>query len=68
MAALLRLGNAGSNTASDHIITSLLALARLPKALRRGRQTLMRNDSAGGTHAFSTGLPAGAGGCRIPSE
>lgn len=68
MAALLRPDNAGSNTASDYIITSRLALAQLPKALRRGRRTLMRTDCAGGTQVFSTGFPAGAGGCRIPSE
>jgi hypothetical protein len=52
VAALLRPGNAGSNTASDHITTTGLALAQLPKRLRRGRQTLIRTDSAGGTHAF----------------
>ncbi|WP_151484119.1 IS1380 family transposase [Streptomyces albicerus] len=51
-AALLRPGNAGSTTASDHIATTQLALAQLPKRLRRGRQTLIRTDSAGGTHAF----------------
>jgi hypothetical protein len=37
VAALLRPGNAGSNTASDHIETTQLALAQLPKHLRRGR-------------------------------
>lgn len=52
MAALLRPGSAGSNTASDHITTTGLALAQLPRHLRRGRQTLIRTDSAGGTHAF----------------
>lgn len=52
MAALLRPGNAGSNTAADHIETAQLALAQLPKHLRRGRQTLIRTDSAGGTRAF----------------
>lgn len=40
LAALLRPGNARSNTASDHIETTRLALAQLPKHLRRGRQTL----------------------------
>ncbi|MGW0701575.1 transposase [Streptomyces sp. NPDC002867] len=71
VAALLRPGNAGSNTAADHVETARLALAQLPKALRRGRQTLIRTDCGGGTHAptpSSTGSPAGAGGCRIPSE
>ncbi|MFJ3804339.1 IS1380 family transposase [Streptomyces sp. NPDC090088] len=52
VAALLRPGNAGSNTAADHIETARLALAQLPKPLRRGRQTLIRTDSAGGTHTF----------------
>ncbi|NUL15103.1 IS1380 family transposase [Streptomyces lunaelactis] len=52
VAALLRPGNAGSNTAADHITTAQLALAQLPKHLRRGRRTLIRTDSAGGTHAF----------------
>ena len=52
VATLLRPGNAGSNTAADHIATARLALARLPEHLRRGRQTLIRTDSAGGTHAF----------------
>lgn len=36
---LLRPGNASSNTASDHIEATRLALARLPKRLRRGRRT-----------------------------
>jgi Transposase DDE domain group 1 len=49
---LLRPGNAGSNTVTDHIAATRLALAQLPKAYRRGRQTLIRTDTAGGTHAF----------------
>ncbi|MGM9379176.1 IS1380 family transposase [Streptomyces longwoodensis] len=49
---LLRPGNAGSNTAADHIEATRLALAQLPKRLRRGRQTLIRTDSGGGTHEF----------------
>lgn len=52
VAALLRPGNAGSNTAADHIIATQLALAQLPKRYRRGRSTLIRTDSAGGTHEF----------------
>ncbi|MFI5801205.1 IS1380 family transposase [Streptomyces sp. NPDC051677] len=55
-AALLRPGNAGSNTAADHITTAQLALAQLPKKYRRGRQTLIRTDSAGGTHDFVSWL------------
>lgn len=49
---LLRPGNAGSNTAADHIEATRPALAQLPKRLRRGRQTLIRTDSGGGTHEF----------------
>ncbi|KPI02748.1 transposase IS4 family protein [Actinobacteria bacterium OK006] len=52
VAGLLRPGNAGSNTAADHITTAQLALAQLPKKYRRGRQTLIRTDSGGGTHEF----------------
>jgi hypothetical protein len=52
VAGLLRPGNAGSNTAADHITTAQLALAQLPKKYRRGRRTLIRTDSAGGTHEF----------------
>ncbi|SEG85578.1 transposase, IS4 family [Actinacidiphila yanglinensis] len=52
VAALLRPGNAGSNTAADHITTTKLALAQLPKQHRRGVSTLIRTDSAGGTHEF----------------
>ncbi|WP_030299570.1 IS1380 family transposase [Streptomyces katrae] len=53
---LLRPGNAGSNTAADHIEATALALAQLPKRLRRGRQTLIRTDSGGGTHEFAAWL------------
>jgi hypothetical protein len=52
VAALLRPGNAGSNTAADHITATRLALAQLPVKYRRGRRTLIRTDSAGGTHEF----------------
>ncbi|WP_185014533.1 IS1380 family transposase [Streptomyces sp. AK010] len=52
VAARLRPGNAGSNTAADHITVARLALAQLPKKYQRGRRTLIRCDSAGGTHEF----------------
>lgn len=55
---LLRPGNTGSNTASDHIEAARLALAQLPKRYRRGRQTLIRCDSGGGTHEFVAWLAA----------
>lgn len=51
LAGVLRAGNAGSNTASDHIAVLKRALAQLPEgALNRG--TLVRCDSAGATHDF----------------
>ncbi|MBT2401365.1 IS1380 family transposase [Streptomyces sp. ISL-100] len=58
VAGLLRPGNAGSNTAADHIEAGRLALAQLPKKYRRGRRTLVRTDSGGGTHAFVNWLAA----------
>jgi hypothetical protein len=42
----------GSNTAADYIEAARLALAQLLKKYRRGRQTLIRADSGGGTHEF----------------
>ncbi|MGW1257537.1 IS1380 family transposase [Streptomyces sp. NPDC002513] len=58
VAGLLRPGRAGSNTAADHIETTRMALAQLPKKFRRGRRTLIRTDSAGGTHTFLDWLTA----------
>jgi DDE family transposase len=56
LAILLRPGNAGSNTAADHIGATRLALAQLPKAARR--RVLIRADSGGGTHEFLAWLAA----------
>jgi Transposase DDE domain group 1 len=56
LAICLRPGNAGSNTAADHIETARLALAQLPRHLRR--KVLVRADSAGGTHEFLDWLTA----------
>ena len=50
LAVLLRAGNAGSNTAADHIEATRLALAQLPRHLRH--RVLIRADSGGGTHDF----------------
>ncbi len=50
LAILLRPGNAGSNTASEHIEVTRLALAQLPRRTRR--RVLIRTDSGGGTHEF----------------
>jgi hypothetical protein len=54
LAIVLRPGNAGSNTAADHIEATRLALAQMPAGLRR--QVLIRSDSGGGTHRCLTWL------------
>ena len=52
-AALLRAGNAGANTAADHITIVGRALAQIPGLhWRAGRKILIRADSAGGTKEF----------------
>ena len=55
LALLLRPGNAGSNTAADHIAVVKDAMAQLPghrAGIRPGRKMLIRTDGAGCTHAF----------------
>ena len=52
---LLRKGNAGSNTAADHIQVTKDALRQLPfpaAAAGIGRKVLIRTDGGGGTHDF----------------
>ena len=61
LAALLRPGNAGANTAADHVAVLDAALAQLPDDVRdRERERpvaiLARADSAGATHAFAAAL------------
>ncbi|MFG2260880.1 IS1380 family transposase [Streptomyces mirabilis] len=58
VAGMLRPGNAGSNAAADHIAVARQALDQLPKNHRRGRRTLIRTDSGGGTHEFLNWLTA----------
>ena len=58
LAGLLRAGNAGSNTAADHVTVLQLALASLPPDWRPGTHpgsphVVVRSDSAGATHAFA---------------
>jgi hypothetical protein len=59
LAGLLRPGNAGSNTAADHITVLEWALESLPADYRptpedpAGQQILVRCDSAGATHTFA---------------
>ena len=53
LAAILRPGNAGSNTASDHFTVLGLALEQ-PPAEDLGREMLARADIGGCTHAFTS--------------
>jgi hypothetical protein len=53
LAVILRPGNAGSNTASDHFTVLGMALAQLP-AEELGREILVRTDIGGCTHAFTS--------------
>lgn len=52
LAGVLRPGNAGANTAADHIAVLDAALAQIPDAGRHGTDTLIRTDSAGGAKVF----------------
>jgi hypothetical protein len=59
LAGLLRAGNAGSNTAADHITVLHQALDSLPPRYRPDPENrdapwiLVRSDSAGATHGFA---------------
>jgi hypothetical protein len=59
LAGLLRAGNAGSNTAADHVTVLKQALAALPEHARPrpgdrdSVRVVARSDSAGATHAFA---------------
>jgi hypothetical protein len=59
LAGLLRAGNAGSNTAADHVTVLKLALGALPEQARPrpgdpdSPRVVARSDSAGATHAFA---------------
>jgi hypothetical protein len=52
LAGMLRPGNAGSNTAADHITVLGHALQQIPDAYRYGSPILVRSDSAGSSHEF----------------
>ncbi len=61
LAVLLRPGNAGSNTAADHVSVIRDALRQLPSqraGTRPGRRVLVRTDAAGCTHDVLTWLAA----------
>jgi hypothetical protein len=61
LSCLLRKGNAGSNTAVDHVTVVRAALAQLPghrPGTRPGRKVLIRTDGAGSSHEFLSWLTA----------
>ncbi|MDX6351745.1 MAG: hypothetical protein QOF84_6535 [Streptomyces sp.] len=58
LAGILRPGNAGANTAADHITVLDHDLAQIPDAHRHGTPVLVRADSAGGARAFLTHIRA----------
>jgi len=51
---MLRAGNAGSNTAADHILVARTALSRLP--VKVSKKILVRADGGGATHDFTKWL------------
>lgn len=71
LAGLLRTGNAGSNTASDHVVVLAQALAALPAPWRPDPsggehsdrpKVLVRCDTAGATHGFADACRAAGAG------
>ena len=58
LAGVLRPGNAGANTASDHVEIVDLALEQLPRAVIETAQIVVRTDSAAATHELTDELRA----------
>jgi hypothetical protein len=58
LAGVLRPGNAGANTASDHVEIVDLVLEQLPQAAVEHTQIVIRTDSAAATHQFTDELSA----------
>jgi hypothetical protein len=52
LAVQLRAGNAGANTAVDHMVVLELALEQIPRAHFQTIEILVRTDTAGATHAL----------------
>ena len=65
LAVLLRPGNAGSNTAADHIAVTGTAIAQIPARYRR--KMLITCDGAGSTHALVDHVTAlnARRGCQV---
>jgi hypothetical protein len=58
LAGVLRPGNAGANTATDHIDVVELALEQLPRRAVEQAEIVVRTDSAAATHQFTDELRA----------
>jgi Transposase DDE domain group 1 len=58
LAGMLRPGNAGANTAVDHVEIVDLALEQLPRAVVESAQIVVRTDSAAATHELTDELRA----------
>jgi hypothetical protein len=58
LAGVLRPGNAGANTASDHVDVVDLALEQLPRDVVERSQIVVRTDSAAATHELTDELRA----------
>jgi hypothetical protein len=56
LAGMLRPGNAGANTAADHIELISLALEQLPGEIVTDSEIIVRTDSAAATHEFTDDL------------
>jgi len=56
LAGMFRPGNAGSDSAADHIAVLDEALAQIPDPYRESQPILARSDSAGGSHDFVDAL------------
>jgi hypothetical protein len=52
LGAMLRPGNAGANTAVDHLVVLELALGQIPRAYIDTIEILVRADTAGATHGL----------------
>jgi len=58
LAGVLRPGNAGANTAADHVEIVALVLEQLPRAVVETAQLVVRTDSAAATHELTDELRA----------
>jgi Transposase DDE domain group 1 len=68
LAGVLRPGNAGANTASDHVEIVDLALEQLPCDVIESAEIVIRTDSAAATHEFTDELRAARIGFLMGAE